>query len=146
MELHFPIPMAVAIATALASSMSLAAVLPLDEPAMAVKIAAGDYVVRGRVVRVAETTFLPIEPPERVRVLGEEQTMTDERPAMYHLGTVLRKTLGPVDTGTRMFKALAERYGGKPVRIPSRRLPPPPEKLEHETVWRWLLDWMGWKK
>ena len=46
----------------------------------------------------------------------------------------------------RMFKALAERYGGKPVRIPSRRLPPPPEKLEHEMVWRWLLDWMGWKK
>ena len=45
----------------------------------------------------------------------------------------------------RMFKSLAGKYRDKPVNIPARQLPPPPE-LDHAAAWRWLLEWMGWKK
>jgi lysophospholipase L1-like esterase len=83
-----------------------AAVLPLDKPSMAVKVEAGKYVVRGKTIEVEHDVELSIEPPERVVVKGEEIVLTDEKPQVWHLGTALKKTLGPVDTGTRLPKAI----------------------------------------
>lgn len=45
----------------------------------------------------------------------------------------------------RLFKRLADSYRGKPVRFPSRAIPPPPAHPTHDTSWQWMLDWMGWK-
>lgn len=83
-----------------------AAIVPLDKPSMAVRVEAGKYVVRGETVKVDHAVELPIEPPERVSVEGEEHVLTDEKPAAYFMGTALKKTLGPVDTGTRLPKAI----------------------------------------
>src|SRR5262249_40141242 len=46
----------------------------------------------------------------------------------------------------RLFKQLAETYRGKPVVFPSQAVPPPPTKHTDEKTWRWMLDWMGWKR
>ncbi len=87
-------------------SFALAAVVPLDTPAMAVKVQAGEYTVRGQTVRVAETVELRVAPPERVEVKGEQQVLVDEPARLYAGGTVLSKTLGPVDVGTRYPKVI----------------------------------------
>ena len=46
----------------------------------------------------------------------------------------------------RTFKRLADSYRGKPVIIPDQPLPPPPTQRTDDTAWRWMLDWMKWKK
>jgi lysophospholipase L1-like esterase len=83
-----------------------AAVLPLDTPEMAIKVEAGEYIVRGRTVRVACAAQLPIAPPDRIEVRREEVVITDEPPQAYSGGTVLAKTLGPVDRFTRYPNAI----------------------------------------
>ena len=45
----------------------------------------------------------------------------------------------------RIFQRLADAYRGKPVKIPTAALPPPPANRTKDATWRWLLDWMGWK-
>lgn len=56
--------------------------------------------------------------------------------------------LGLIDTGNRIkergrtFRRLADAYRGKPVTLPTRTLPPPPEQRDMATVWAWLLTWM----
>lgn len=45
-----------------------------------------------------------------------------------------------------MFKRLADAYRGRPVKIPDFPLPPPPTQRTEEASWRWMLDWMGWKR
>ena len=96
----------IAIPILLLCSAVNAAVVPLDKPSMAVRVEAGKYVVRGKTVKVAGTVELAIEPPERVSVKGEEHVLTDQKPAAYFMGTALKKTLGPVDIGTRLAKAI----------------------------------------
>ena len=59
----------------------------------------------------------------------------------YTLG--LMTTDNQVKEQGRMFKSLADRYGGKPVVIPDRALPPPPAQRTEEATWRWLLNWMA---
>ena len=87
-------------------SVCLAAVLPLEQPGMGVRVEAGDYTVMGRKVRVARSVEVRIAPPERVKVTGEEVVLGEERPSAYIGATVLAKTLGPVDRGTRYPKAI----------------------------------------
>jgi len=98
--------LAVATLVAAGSCAAYGAVTPPDEPGMAVKVEAGDYVVRGHSVTVPATVELSIDPPERISVVGERQVLTDEKPSGWCRGTVLTKTLGPVDTGTRYPKAI----------------------------------------
>ena len=83
-----------------------AAVAPLDKPSMAVKVEVGKYVVGGETIKVDHDVELSIEPPDRVSVKGEAVVLTDEKPQAWHMGTALKKTLGPVDTGTRLPKAI----------------------------------------
>jgi endo-1,4-beta-mannosidase len=45
----------------------------------------------------------------------------------------------------RKFNELARAYRGKPVKLPTTSLPPPPTERNNKATWRWLLDWMGWK-
>ncbi len=42
----------------------------------------------------------------------------------------------------RVFKRFAEAHRGKPVRIPTTPLPPPPAERTANATWRWLLEWM----
>lgn len=82
------------------------AILPLEKPGMGVRVEAGKYVVRGHVVEVSKTTDLAIEPPDKIRVVNEEHVLSDQKPIAWHSGTALKKTLGPVDTGTRLPYAI----------------------------------------
>ncbi|MFY9643611.1 MAG: hypothetical protein WAK29_00435 [Terriglobales bacterium] len=52
---------------------------------------------------------------------------------------------GRIKEQGKIFKQLADAYRGKPLVFPTRPLPPPPLNRTHETSWRWMLDWMGWK-
>lgn len=52
---------------------------------------------------------------------------------------------GRVKEQGKLFKQLANAYRGKPVIFPTQPLPPPPIHRNHDTSWRWMLDWMGWK-
>lgn len=92
---------------AILAAAAYAAVTPTDPPSMAVKVEAGDYIVRGKRVHVSETTLLPIAPPDMVRVNAEAHVLSDQRPVAWHMGTALKKTLGPVDVGTRLPFAIA---------------------------------------
>jgi lysophospholipase L1-like esterase len=96
-----------AILIASCCAASYAAVIPLEKPAMAVKIEAGDYLVRGKKVKVPATVELPITPPEMVVVKNEWHVITEEKPQAYFGGTGLNKTFGPVDIYTRLPKAIA---------------------------------------
>jgi lysophospholipase L1-like esterase len=87
------------IATAGAAS---AAVLPLDTPAMAVKVEAGQYMVRGQKVHVPAEITLDIDQADKIRAESEECVIVDDRPQAYIGGTGLKNTFGPVDTGTRL--------------------------------------------
>ena len=100
------IPLLLAAALVLSACAASAAVLPLDTPGMAVKVEAGEYIVRGRSVNVACAAQLPIAAPDRIEVRREEVVITDEPPGAYIGGTVLAKTLGPVDKFTRYPKAI----------------------------------------
>jgi hypothetical protein len=46
----------------------------------------------------------------------------------------------------RMFQKLAESYRNQPVVIPSSPLPAPPNPRTVDTTWKWLLNWMEWKR
>jgi len=91
---------------ALCASASYAAVIPLDKPGMGVRVEAGKYIVRGKAVDVPAAVELVVEPASRVVVASEEHVLGDEQPGTWHLGTALAKTLGPVDTGTRLPYAI----------------------------------------
>lgn len=65
-------------------------------------------------------------------------------PVEYSLGLLTND--GRVKEQGRMFRHLAETYRGKPVRLPSASLPPPPAQPTQDTTWRWLLEWMGWRR
>jgi len=83
-----------------------AAVKPLDVPSMAVLVEAGEYTVRGRIVKVASTVELKIQERDAVRVAGEEQVLSDAPAQGWGGGTSLQKVLGPVDKGTRLPNVL----------------------------------------
>ncbi len=42
-----------------------------------------------------------------------------------------------------VFKRLAAAYRGKPVVIPIQALPPPPVQRTPDSIWHWMLEWMG---
>lgn len=83
-----------------------AAVRPSGKPGMKIVVEAGEYVSRGNTVKVEQTTELTVYGPNRVFVKAEEHVLTEERPRAYLGGTPLAKTLGPVDTGTRLLYAI----------------------------------------
>ena len=87
-------------------SVSLAAVGPTEKPTMAVRVESGDYLVRGQTIRVPVEAKLSIDLPERLHVDGEEHVISDERPNLYQVGTMLTKTLGPVDSYIRYPDAI----------------------------------------
>ncbi len=91
---------------ALVAGVSYSAVLPLDKPTMGVRVEAGRYIVRGKTIEVPVAVELAVEPASRVVVENEEHVLGDEQSGTWHLGTSLAKTLGPVDTGTRMPYAI----------------------------------------
>jgi hypothetical protein len=45
-----------------------------------------------------------------------------------------------------IFKQIADAFRGKQVIIPATPLPPPPLERNEQNTWRWLLDWMDWKR
>jgi lysophospholipase L1-like esterase len=57
-------------------------------------------------VKVPLAVEIPVAPADRVIVTSEEQVLSEEQPRMYIGGTTLAKTLGPVDTGTRLPMAI----------------------------------------
>lgn len=61
----------------------------------------------------------------------------------YNLGLFTND--GKIKDQGRIFKQLADSYREKPVRFPSRAIPPSPAHPTHDTSWQWMLDWMGWK-
>jgi len=73
---------------------------------MVVVVEAGDYESRGHKVRVPQTTELHVYGPNEVFVKSEAHVLTNEKPAAYHGGTALARTLGPIDTGTRLLFAI----------------------------------------
>lgn len=64
-------------------------------------------------------------------------------PVEYTLGLLTNE--GRVKEQGRVFKQLAEAYGGKAVVFPKATLPSPPVERTMDGTWKWLLDWMGWK-
>ena len=64
-------------------------------------------------------------------------------PFEYELGLMTKDNR--IKEQGRKFSELARAYRGKPVKIPSRSLPPPPTERNYDATWRWLLNWMGWK-
>ncbi len=64
-------------------------------------------------------------------------------PLEYTLGLLTND--GRVKEQGRVFKQLAQTYGGKPVVYPKASLPPPPANRTQDETWRWVLDWLGWK-
>jgi lysophospholipase L1-like esterase len=93
-------------ALALTTCSCSAAVLPMSRPMMGVRVEAGTYRVEGKDVVVRQGAGLAVDAPEAVVTHGEEVTISDQQPAAYQGGTVLRQTLGPVDKGTRVAKAI----------------------------------------
>jgi endo-1,4-beta-mannosidase len=61
----------------------------------------------------------------------------------YSLGLFTNE--GRLKDQGRVFKQLSDAYRGKPVLIPNVPLPPPPSKLDMDTTWEWLLDFLQWK-
>lgn len=82
------------------------AVKPLEKPAMAVLVEAGEYTVRGHAVKVASTVELAVEPRDAVHVIAEEHVLGTDSAKSWGGGTSLAKVLGPVDIGTRLPNAL----------------------------------------
>lgn len=64
-------------------------------------------------------------------------------PLEYTLGLLTND--GKVKPAGRVFKQLADSYGGKPVAFPTGSLPQPPSDHTQDGTWRWILDWLGWK-
>jgi hypothetical protein len=62
----------------------------------------------------------------------------------YSLGLLTND--GRVKEQGSAFKRLAETYRGKAVVFPGRPIPPPPAKHTQERTWKWMMDWMGWRK
>ena len=62
----------------------------------------------------------------------------------YSLGLLTND--GKVKEQGRVFKRLAEAYRGRSVVFPAQALPAAPVHRDHEVTWRWMLDWMGWKR
>lgn len=73
---------------------------------MAVSVEPGEYAVGGQRFAVNAAAELAVDPPDRLRVTGEEHVLTDEPPNAFHGGTMLEKTCGPVDTFTRLPYAI----------------------------------------
>jgi endo-1,4-beta-mannosidase len=64
-------------------------------------------------------------------------------PLEYTLGLLTND--GRVKEQGRVFKRLAETYGGKPVVYSKASLLAPPTERTQDGTWRWVLDWLGWK-
>lgn len=94
-----------AAAVAICCAPTAAAIRPSDKP-MGIVVDAGVYTVRGRNVNVLKASELSVYQPNRVFVTAEEHVLGEERPGAYAGGTALAKTLGPVDTGTRLLFAI----------------------------------------
>jgi endo-1,4-beta-mannosidase len=62
----------------------------------------------------------------------------------YSLGLMTND--GKVKEQGRVFKRLAETYRGEQVKFPERPIPAPPAKHTQEMTWKWMIDWMGWKR
>jgi endo-1,4-beta-mannosidase len=45
-----------------------------------------------------------------------------------------------------VFKELAEAYRGKLVISPAKEIPPPPDALNDQATWAWLLEYLEWKQ
>jgi endo-1,4-beta-mannosidase len=67
----------------------------------------------------------------------------DFNPLEYTLGLLTND--GRVKPAGRVFKELAESYGGKPVVFPTAALPEPPSRATQDGTWQWVLDWLGWR-
>lgn len=87
----------------LCSVGAAAAIRPADKPSMGVVVDAGDYVVKGKTVKVSKTTKLPVYGPNKVFATSEEQILSEGRPGSYTGGTSLKNTLGPIDKSTRLL-------------------------------------------
>lgn len=64
-------------------------------------------------------------------------------PLEYTLGLLTND--GRVKDQGRVFKQLAQAYGGKPVQYPTASLPEPPREHTIDGTWAWINDWLGWK-
>ena len=71
-------------------------------------------------------------------------TRFDFNPFEYSLG--LMTVDNKIKEQGRQFKRIADAHRGKPVVIPEQPPPPPPAERTNEATWKWILDWMGWKK
>ncbi len=82
------------------------AVRALEEPSMAVSIRAGEYMLRGTVIHIAGDTELSVDLPDKIIVASEEHVLSDEKPEAYVIGTMLKRTIGTIDTNLRMPEAI----------------------------------------
>jgi hypothetical protein len=64
-------------------------------------------------------------------------------PLEYTLGLLTND--GRVKEQGRVFKQLAQAYGGKAVKYPTMSLPEPPRVRTMGGTWKWINDWLGWK-
>lgn len=65
-------------------------------------------------------------------------------PVEYTLGLMTND--GRVKEQGKVFRQLAEAYRGKQVVYPKSSPPEPPVERSMDGTWKWLLDWMGWKR
>lgn len=64
----------------------------------------------------------------------------DFNPLEYTLGLMTND--GRVKPAGRVFKQLAETYGGKPVVFSTAELPAPPAHHTLDGTWQWILEWL----
>jgi hypothetical protein len=65
-------------------------------------------------------------------------------PLEYSLGLLTND--GRVKDQGRAFKRLAEAYRGKAVSFPHGTVAGPPVEQTMNGTWKWLLDYLGWKR
>jgi lysophospholipase L1-like esterase len=97
---------ALVLAMLICCAAASASVHPSQRPGMSVVVDAGDYTIRGGSVAVPNTVEVPVYGPHKVFVRAEEQVLSEGKPESYLGGTALKKTFGPVDTGTRLLYAI----------------------------------------
>jgi len=63
-------------------------------------------------------------------------------PLEYSLGLLTND--GRVKEQGRVFRQLADAYGGKPVKYPTASLSAPPQEPTMAGTWAWINNWLGW--